>query len=51
MLSSEGNTGEWGKRTIGLISKKATLHVELSFLVHFFVVVLHDYNMKLSETS
>ena len=33
MLSREGNTGEWGKRTIGLISKKATLH----FLVTTFM--------------
>ena len=51
MLSSKSNTGERGKRTIGLISKKATLHVQLSLLVHFFAVVLHNYNMKLSETS
>ena len=41
MLSGEGNeNGE--KTTIGLISKKTT------FLgVHFFPVVLHDYNVKL----
>ena len=42
MLSSEGNeNGE--KTTIGLISKKATLHVQHTFFVHFFAVVLHDY--------
>ena len=50
MLSSEGNeNGE--KTTIGLISKKATLHVQYTFFVHFFAVVLHEYNVKLPETS
>ena len=46
-LSDEGNE----KTTIGLISKKATLHVLHTFFVHFFAVVLHDYNGKLPETS
>ena len=50
MLSGEGK--EKGENTaIGLISKKATLHVQHTFFVHFFVVVLHDYNVKLPETS
>ena len=50
MLSGEGN--EDGEKTkIGLISKKATLHVEHTFFVHFFAVVLHDYNVKLPEAS
>ena len=50
MLSGEGNeNGE--KTTICLISKKATLQVQHSFFVHFFTVVLHDYNEKLPETS
>ena len=50
MLTCEGNeNGE--KTTIGLISKKATLHVQHTFFVHFFAVVLHDYNVKLPETS
>ena len=51
MLRGEGDEkGE--KTTIGLISKKkATLHVQHTFFVHFFAVVLHDYNMKLPETS
>ena len=44
MLSGEGNE-------IGLITKKATLHVLHTFFVHFFAVVLHDYNVKLPETS
>ena len=44
-LSGGGNdNGE--KTTIGLISKKATLHVQHTFLVHFFAIVLHDYNVK-----
>ena len=46
MLSGEGNeNGE--KTTIGLISKTATLHVQHTYFVHFFVVVLHDYIVKL----
>ena len=45
MLSSEGN--EKGEQTtIGLLSKRSTLHVQHSF----FAVVLHDYNVKLLET-
>ena len=51
MLSGEGNAGERWKTTKGLISKKATLHVQHTFFVHFFAVVLHDYNVKLPETS
>ena len=40
MLSGEGNSGERWKTTIGLISqKKATLHVQHTFFVHFFAVV------------
>ena len=46
MLSGEGNeNGE--KTTIGLISKKKK---KKTFLVHFFVAVLHDHNVKLPET-
>ena len=51
MLSGEGNAGERWKTTIGLISKKATLHVQHTFFVYFFVVVLHNYKVKLPETS
>ena len=47
MLSGEGNE----KTTIGLISQKATLLVLHTFFVHFFAVVLHDYNVRLPETS
>ena len=50
MLSGDGNkNGE--KTTIGLISKKATLHVQHTFFVHFLAVVFYDYNVKLPETS
>ena len=34
------------KTTIGLIIKKATLHMQHTFFVHFVAVVLHDYNVK-----
>ena len=50
MLSGEGN--ENGEKTIiSLISKKTTLHMQHTFFVHFFAVVLHDHNVKLLETS
>ena len=39
MLTGEGNDGERWKTTTGLISKKATLHVQHTFLVHFFALV------------
>ena len=53
MLSDGGKeNGEKKKATIGPISKKATLILhEHTFLVHFFAVVLHEYNVKLPETS
>ena len=51
MLSGEGKeNGE--KKTIGLISNKKQLCMCCTlFFVHFFAVVLHDYNVKLPETS
>ena len=49
MLSGEGNeNGE--KTTIGLIRKKQRCTCSTLF-VHFFTVVLHDYNVKLPEPS
>ena len=51
MVNGKSNTGERWKTTTGLISKKAILHVRQIFFVHFFGVVLHDYNVKLPETS
>ena len=39
------------KTTIALISKNATLHVQRNLFVDFSAVVLHDYNVKLPETS
>ena len=50
-VSGEGNAGERCKTTVCLISKKATLHLQHTFFVHFFAVVLYDYNVKLPETS
>ena len=50
MLSGEGNEN-CEKTIIGLISNKATLHVQNTFSVHFFAAVLHDYNVKLPEAS
>ena len=50
MLSGEGNARERWKTTIGIISKETTFHVQHTFFVHFFAVVLHDYNAKLPET-
>ena len=50
MLSGEGKENGQ-KTTIGLISKKGTLHVQHIFFVHFVAVVLHDYNVELLETS
>ena len=51
MLSGEGNAGERWKTTIGLISKKSNFACAAHFFLHFFAVVLHDYNVKLPETS
>ena len=50
MLSGNGNKNS-RKKSVGLISKNTTLHVQHTFYVHFFAVVLHDYNVKLPETS
>ena len=33
------------------ISEKTTLHVQHTLFVHFFAVVLHDFNVKLPENS
>ena len=51
MVSDEDNAGERWKTTTGLISKKAILHVQPTFFVQFFAVVLRDLNVKLPETS
>ena len=47
MLSGEGNENG-GKTTIGLLAKKQQ---RSTLFLHFFAVVLHDYNVKLPETS
>ena len=41
MLSGEGNEN----------GEKVTLHVQHTLFVHFFVIVLYDYMVKLPETS
>jgi len=51
MLSGDSNKNSQKKESVGLISKKTTLHVQHTFYVRFFAVVLHDFNWKLSETS
>ena len=38
-------------RSIIISKKTKTLHVQHTFFVHFLAVVLHDYNVKLPETS
>ena len=50
MLAGESNENS-EKTTIGVISRKATLHVQHTFFVYFFPVVLQDCNVKLPETS
>ena len=51
MLRGEGN-GNGEKTTIGLTSTKTTCMARAAhFFVDFFAVVLHDYNVKLSESS
>ena len=51
MLSGESNARERWKTTIGLITKKSNFRRAAHFFVHFFAVILHDYNVKLPETS
>ena len=50
MLSGEGNENG-KKKQIGLISKQATLHVQHTFSVRFFAIVLHDCYVKPPEMS
>ena len=38
-------------KKIGPISKETTLYVQHTSFVHFFAVILHDYDVKLPETS
>ena len=51
MLSGEGNENGKKTTTTGLISKQATLHMQDTFFVHFFAVVLHECYVKLPQTS
>ena len=51
MLGSEGNAGERGKTSIGLISKKSNFARAAHFFCTFLCRCLHDNNEKLPETS
>ena len=51
MLSGEGNENGKKTTTTGLISKQATLHMQDTFFVHFFAVVLHECYVTLPQTS
>ena len=44
MVSGDGNENRQ-KKSVGLIRKNTTLHVQHTFFVHFSTVVLHDYNV------
>ena len=47
----KGDSKENGKKSIGLISKnKTTLQRGAHLFVHFFAIVLHDYNVTLPVT-
>ena len=54
MLSCEGNAGERWKTTIGLLSKKATLHVQHTFLyislLLFWTTTTWNFHKLLSYT-
>ena len=45
LRSDDATVTRTSKTTIDLVSKKTTLHVHLTFFVHFFAV-LHDYDVK-----
>ena len=49
MLSGKGN--ENGEKNNNRSNQHLSNHVQHNFYVHFFAVVLHDYNVKLPETS
>jgi len=45
LRSDDATAVRTSKTTIDLVGKKTTIHVHLSFFVHFFAV-LHDYDVK-----
>ena len=51
MLSGEGNENGKKNNNRSNQQKKATLHVQHTFFVHFFAFVLPGYNVELPETS
>ena len=50
MLSGDGNENKQ-KKSVRLISKNNFARAAHFFIVHFFAIVLHDYDEKLPETS
>ena len=50
MLSGNMQQRQRPKKS-GLISNKTTLHVQHTYFVLQFAIVLHDYNVKIPETS
>ena len=46
--SNENRKTKQNKTNLGLISKKSIMHGQHTFFAHFFVLALHDYNVKLS---
>ena len=50
MLRGNGNK-KGQKKFVGLISKKTTLHMQHTFIVHFVAIILHNYNATLPDTS
>ena len=56
MLSGEGNAGERNRRTVknnnkSNLQKSSFARAAHFCFLHFFAVVLHDYNVKLPETT
>ena len=52
MLGGEGNENGEKKTSRSLsLARKQLSTCSTLFFVHFFAVVLHDYNVKLPETS
>lgn len=49
--TNENRKTKQNKTNLGLISKKSIMHGQHTFFAHFFVLALHDYNVKLSQTS
>ena len=51
MLSGEGNENGEKNNYNRSNYQKSNFHVQHTVFVHYFAVVLHEYNVKLPETS